>query len=79
MKVGVTGATGFIGGRLLKRLLSEGYKVKCLVRDKAKASVLQKLGAETYMGDLSDPDSLKEFPQGCGVHISYSGIRVRLG
>ncbi len=65
MKVGVTGATGFIGGRLLKRLLSEGYEVKCLVRDKAKASVLQKLGAETYIGDLSDPDSLKDFPQGC--------------
>ena len=65
MKVGVTGATGFIGGRLLKRLLSEGHEVKCLVRDKAKASVLQKLGAEPFMGDLSDPDSLKEFPRDC--------------
>jgi len=65
MKVAVTGATGFIGGRLLKRLLNDGYEVKCLARDKAKGKILEKLGAEVYMGDLSDPDSLVDFPQGC--------------
>jgi len=65
MKVGITGATGFIGGRLLKRMLNEGYEVKCLVRDSVKAKALEKLGAESYMGDLSDPDSLKDFPNGC--------------
>ena len=65
MKVGITGATGFIGGRLLKRLLSEGHEVKCLVRDPQKGKTLEKLGAEVYAGDLSDLDSLKDFPQGC--------------
>ena len=65
MKVGITGATGFIGGRLLKRLLSEGHEVKCLVRDKQKGKALEKLGAEIYIGDLSNLDSLKDFPQGC--------------
>ena len=65
MKVGITGATGFIGGRLLKRMLNEGYEVKCLARDSVKAKALEKLGAESYMGDLSDPDSLKDFPNGC--------------
>lgn len=65
MKVGITGATGFIGGRLLRRMLADGYKVKCLVRDEAKGKVLEKLGAEIYMGDLSDPDTLKDFPIDC--------------
>jgi len=65
MKVGVTGATGFIGGRLLKRLLSEGYDVKCLVRDQKKAESIEKLGAEVYIGDLSDLESLRDFPENC--------------
>ena len=65
MKVGITGATGFIGGRLLRRMLADGYEVKCLVRDEAKGKVLEKLGAEIYMGDLSDPDTLKDFPIDC--------------
>ncbi|MGI9534696.1 MAG: NAD-dependent epimerase/dehydratase family protein [Thermodesulfobacteriota bacterium] len=65
MKVGITGATGFIGGRLLKRLLSEGHEVKCLVRDLQKGKTLEKLGAKIYEGDLSNLDSLKDFPKDC--------------
>jgi uncharacterized protein YbjT (DUF2867 family) len=29
----VTGATGYIGGRLVPQLLSQGYRVRCLARD----------------------------------------------
>ncbi|NTW12942.1 MAG: NmrA family NAD(P)-binding protein, partial [Anaerolineales bacterium] len=29
----VTGATGYIGGRLVPRLLEQGYRIRCLVRD----------------------------------------------
>ncbi len=65
MKVGVTGATGFIGGRLLRRLLSEGHKVKCLVRNQDKARLVERIGAEAHIGDLSDPASLEGFPQDC--------------
>ena len=32
----VTGATGYIGGRLVPRLLDAGYSVRCLVRDPAR-------------------------------------------
>ena len=65
MKIGITGATGFIGGRLLRKLLSDGHQVKCLVRDKQKAKTIEKLGAEVYFGDLSNLDTLKDFPEGC--------------
>lgn len=75
MKVGVTGATGFIGGRLLRRLLKEGYQVKCLVRDQNKAKAIEKIGAEACLGDLADPKSLEDFPQDC-EHIYHVAALV---
>ena len=42
----VTGATGYVGGRLVPRLLREGYRVRCLVRD---ASRLQ---GRSWRGDV---------------------------
>jgi uncharacterized protein len=37
MKIAVTGGTGFVGTRLVERLLSEGHQILLLVRDRAKA------------------------------------------
>ncbi len=55
----VTGATGYIGGRLVPRLLDAGYRVRCLVRD---ASRLQGRAwhseVELIEGDVLLPDSL---------------------
>ena len=56
----ITGATGFIGGRLAERLAREN-RVKALVRDTAesKTSRLRSLGVELIPGDLCDLDSLR--------------------
>lgn len=55
----VTGATGYIGGRLVPRLLEAGFRVRCLVRD---ASRLQgrpwRDEVELIEGDVLRPDSL---------------------
>lgn len=55
----VTGATGYIGGRLVPRLLEAGFRVRCLVRD---ASRLQgrrwRDEVELTQGDVLRPDSL---------------------
>ncbi|MEW6472158.1 MAG: NAD-dependent epimerase/dehydratase family protein [Actinomycetota bacterium] len=56
----VTGATGFVGGRLVDALLEEGHKVRALVRDPAKAPLLQRPGVELVRGDLADPAGLEE-------------------
>jgi dihydroflavonol-4-reductase len=50
----ITGATGFIGSRVATRLLERGERVRCLVRSRARAAALEKLGAELIEGDVTD-------------------------
>ena len=55
----VTGASGFIGGRLAERLATEeGVRVRAMVRNTGKAGRLGKLPLEIVQGDLLDPQSL---------------------
>ncbi|ULL11911.1 nucleoside-diphosphate sugar epimerase [Mycobacterium liflandii] len=56
----VTGATGYIGARLVPRLLDEGHRVRALARDPGKlADVPWRDRAEVVRGDLGDTDSLE--------------------
>ena len=48
----VTGATGFIGTRLTKKLIESGTKVTCLVRQQSNIQTLKNLGCEFVYGDL---------------------------
>lgn len=54
----VTGASGFIGPRLVARLQSAGYDVACLVRRSSNTARLDPLGVRLIVGDVTDPDSL---------------------
>lgn len=64
----VTGATGFIGGRLTERLATEeGVRVRALVRSAGKVGRLGKLPVEIVEGDLLDPQSLKKAVKGCDL------------
>ncbi|MDD4013113.1 MAG: NAD(P)-dependent oxidoreductase [Candidatus Omnitrophica bacterium] len=58
MRVLITGATGFIGGRVAERLVSRGHEVVCLVRKTSRISALERLGARFYIGEVTDPVSV---------------------
>jgi nucleoside-diphosphate-sugar epimerase len=60
MRVFVTGATGNIGSRVVKELITAGHQVIGLCRSDDKAPALTAAGAEVYRGSIADPDSLKE-------------------
>ena len=59
MTVLVTGATGFVGGHLVERLVKEKEKVRCLAKKGSDTSLLEGLGVEIVYGDLLDKESLK--------------------
>ena len=54
----ITGATGFLGGAIARRLLQEGDRVIALGRDRAKLAALEALGAEICAFDLGSDDPL---------------------
>lgn len=59
MRVLVTGATGFLGGAVVRQLLSRGDSVRVVVRSPHGAADLQRAGAEVFAGDVSEKDSLR--------------------
>lgn len=64
----VTGVTGYVGGRLVIRLLENGYHVRCLVRSPRKLesrSWRNDPRVEVVQADLSDPHGLEEKLHGC--------------
>jgi len=69
MKALVTGATGFVGGRLAAALAGDGVGVRCLVRDRSRAKPLEELGCELHEGDALDADSLRG--AGEGIDVAY--------
>src|SRR5690348_7521028 len=58
MRAFVTGATGFVGGRVAEKLRARGDDVVCLVRTPAKAEKLRALGCELVEGDLGNHAAL---------------------
>ena len=60
MKYFVTGATGFIGGHLIPKLIARGDQVTGLVRNPDKATGLAKLGVTLVKGDVADRAVMRE-------------------
>jgi len=58
MKIFVTGATGFIGRRLVRRLGRTDHEVRCLVRKSSDAPDMEALGASPFVGNVADRPSL---------------------
>ncbi|MDX6729941.1 MAG: hypothetical protein QOK49_4746 [Baekduia sp.] len=63
--IALTGATGYVGGQLLPRLLDAGHRVRCIVRDPDRAGLPD--GAEVVKGDVMDGSGLDEAMAGADV------------
>ncbi len=74
MKVFVTGATGFIGGEIIRQLRERDDQVRCLIRTPAKAKSARALGAEMVSGDLGDSEAIAAAMQGVDAVIHAAAM-----
>ena len=63
----VTGATGFVGGHLVRRLLQDGWSVRLLVRSPSALPIEIYQQCEIVKGDLSDMNALMAAVSGVAV------------
>jgi dihydroflavonol-4-reductase len=71
----ITGATGFIGPYLVRKLLSLGHSCRCLVRSVSKANTVLEPGVELIEGDVTDKSTLKGIASGIDAvfHLATLG------
>lgn len=80
MKIFVSGATGFIGATLTRRLLADGHQVHALVRSPSKAEPLSHPSLTLFQGDLSDNPTIGDAMKGCDAafHLAaYAKVWAR--
>src|SRR4051794_27847163 len=78
MRAFVTGATGFIGGHVARKLAQRGDQVVALVRSPEKASDLEAQGAELVEGDLSNEEAIRRGVEGADA-VFHIGAIYKVG
>jgi len=74
VKAFVTGGTGFIGSRVVRRLRERGDEVVALVRSPEKASELRELGCELVEGDLTSEQAIRDGVRGCDAVFHIAAV-----
>jgi NADH dehydrogenase len=72
----VTGATGFVGPKIVHALRAAEREVRCLVRRPERAATLKAWGCQLAPGDVTDPASLRGAANGCETVVHLVSIIV---
>ncbi|MCB1246776.1 MAG: NAD-dependent epimerase/dehydratase family protein [Acidimicrobiia bacterium] len=70
----ITGATGVVGGHLLRTLIDRGDRVTALVRSETDAEVMRSLGATPVLGDVTKPSGLSDAMWGASTVFHVAGV-----
>ncbi len=73
MQALVTGATGFVGAALARRLVEEGHAVRAFVRAPERLEAVGLADVEAVQGDITDPDALDRAMAGIEVVFAVAG------
>ena len=79
MRVLVTGATGFIGGHLVRHLVGQGHQVRVSARQESKVADLAGAGVEVALADITEPDSVRMAIADIQVVYHLAAIRQTWG
>ena len=74
----VVGATGELGGRIVRNLRADAHDVRCLVRVGSDDAGLREVGASIVRGDLTDPPSLRAACEGVDTVIATAAAIARI-
>ncbi|MFI5322229.1 MAG: SDR family oxidoreductase [Thermodesulfobacteriota bacterium] len=70
----VTGATGFLGSHIARKLAGRGDRVRILLRKTSNTINIDKIDAERVYGDVTDIDSIRKAMDGCDTLYHTAGI-----
>lgn len=70
----VTGGSGFVGGRLIRQLVANGWKVRALARNDSAARIVTALGAQPVYGDMGKRPELQIGMEGCEVVFHVAAL-----
>jgi nucleoside-diphosphate-sugar epimerase len=72
--IAITGATGFIGSTIARRLLAAGWEIRALTRRTSDRNLLSGFGVRWVEGALDDVDSLKRLVRGVDAVVHCAGL-----